>query len=86
MIPKYISKNFEVLQKAFDNNAACIMEVKDVKTKKKEYLICIHQHEPNASDGRTEEFIPVARIFKYTKNDIPFELYNPPIDDRKEEN
>lgn len=78
MIPEYIINNFNCLEEAFENNDVCIMECKDNKTGEDQYLICIHEYNPDAEAGKTESFFPFARIFKYDESDIPFDNYTPP--------
>jgi hypothetical protein len=83
MIPKYMSDNFKTLKKAFDNEAACLLEVKD-KDGKYVYVICAHNHLDDVDDGKTEELVPFGRMFTIKDGDDPYELYTFP--DEEEDN
>jgi hypothetical protein len=78
MIPDYIRKNFNTLDRAFKNGDACLMEVLD-EAGNARYLICIHQSDKKAKDGKTEELKPFARLFEYTEDDDPYKLFTPPM-------
>lgn len=77
MISDIMSKNFQTFITAIKANRVLLMEVTDNKTKELKYLISIHNTDLKAIDGKTEEFIPIARMFSYEDSDDPFKLYTP---------
>jgi hypothetical protein len=80
MIPDYIRSNFQTFCQAVKNGDACIVEVIDKETKLPEFLMCIHQTTPPDNEGKTEQLTPMARIFKLTEGDDPYDKYDPGLE------
>lgn len=69
MIPKPYRDNFDTLNQAFRDGAACLLECHDRTTGKPTYVICAVNHR-----GTDYELVPFARFF----DDNPYELLAPP--------
>jgi hypothetical protein len=71
MIPQPHKDNFNTLQQAFEDGAACLLECHERATGRPIYVIC-------AVNRRGEEFelLPFATLF----NDNPYELLSPPME------
>lgn len=76
MIPEYVKKNFETLQKGFKDGHVALFEAYDKRSGKPVYLICCHQSDKNAPDGKTEELVPFAKAFTFAGRDNPYKLYD----------
>jgi len=81
MIPEGVRKNFETLQRGFKDGNACLLEVYDKRSDKPVYVICCHHSDKNAPDGKTEELVPFAKVFKFDGRDDPYKLYNAKLDE-----
>lgn len=71
MIPQPHRDNFNILHRAFDDGAACLLECQERATGKPIYVICAVTHR-----GEHFELVPFAALF----NDNPYELLSPPTD------
>lgn len=72
MIPQTFRDNFNTLNRAFTDGAACLLECQEMHTGKPVYVICA----VNRSGGSDYELVPVARLI----DDNPYELLVPPGD------
>jgi hypothetical protein len=68
MIPKSIETNFDTLTRAFLSKDVALLEVKDKKTGKQEYVIVAVNKE-----GEGFQLVPFAVMV----NEDPFERYDP---------
>jgi uncharacterized protein DUF6117 len=69
MIPQPYRDNFNTLDRAFQDAAACLLECHKRATGKTVYVICAVNRR-----GADFEFVPFARLF----DDNPYELLTPP--------
>lgn len=69
MIPKPFCDNFNTLNRAFKDDAICLMECHERANGKPVYVICAVNRE-----GENYEFVPFARLF----DDNPYNLLTPP--------
>ncbi len=75
MIPQPYRDNFNTLNEAFTDGAACLLECRERVTGQTVYVICAVNRR-----GPDYEFIPFARLF----DDNPYELLTPPGDQEEE--
>ncbi len=68
MIPQPHRENFNTLNRAFADGAACLLECHDKATGNPVYVICAVNH-----DGQQFELVPFARLF----DSNPYELLAP---------
>jgi hypothetical protein len=71
MIPQPHRDNFNTLNQAFSDGAACLLECHERATGKPVYVICAVNHR-----GEDFELVPFATLF----NENPYELFSPPGD------
>ncbi len=71
MIPQPYRDNFDSLNRAFGDGAACLLECHERATGRPVYVICAVNRR-----GPAFELVPVARLF----DDNPYELLSPPIE------
>jgi hypothetical protein len=69
MIPQPYRDNFNTLNQAFSDGAACLLECHDRATGNPVYVICAVNHQ-----SPDYELVPFARLF----DDNPYELLAPP--------
>jgi hypothetical protein len=69
MIPQPHRDNFNSLNQAFSDGAACLLECRERATGRPVYVICAVNHR-----GLDYELVPFARLF----DDNPYELLAPP--------
>ena len=70
MIPQPHRDNFNTLNQAFSDGAACLLECHERATGKPVYVICA----VNRRSPEDYELVPFARLF----DDNPYELLAPP--------
>jgi hypothetical protein len=71
MIPQSHKDNFNTLNRAFTDGAACLLECHDRATGNPVYVICaVNRH------GEELELVPFARLF----DDNPYEMLSAPMD------
>jgi uncharacterized protein DUF6117 len=76
MIPQPHKDNFNTLNRAFTDGAACLLECHDRATGNPVYVICaVTRH------GEEFELVPFARLF----NDNPYEVLSAPMDTASEQ-
>lgn len=69
MIPQPYRENFNTLNQAFGDGAACLLECHERATGRPVYIICaVNRHGPDY------ELVPFARLF----DDNPYDLLTPP--------
>jgi hypothetical protein len=71
MIPQPYRDNFNMLHRAFEDGAACLLECHEQATGKPAYVICAVNR-----SGDVFEFVPFARLF----DGNPYELLSPPAE------
>jgi hypothetical protein len=71
MIPNPYRENFNTLHRAFDDDAACLLECDDLATGKPAYVICAVNRR-----GPDYELVPFARLF----DGNPYDQLSPPFD------
>jgi len=69
MIPQPYRDNFNTLNQAFTDGAACLLECRERVTGQVVYVICAVNRR-----GPDFEFVPFARLF----DDNPYDLLMPP--------
>ena len=69
MIPQPYRDNFNTLQQAFSNGAACLLECHERETGRPVYVLCAVNR-----SGTDYEMVPFARLF----DDNPYDLLAPP--------
>lgn len=69
MIPQPYRDNFNTLQRAFGDGAACLLECREQATDTPVYVICAVNRR-----GEEYELVPFAQLF----DDNPYELLSPP--------
>jgi hypothetical protein len=69
MIPQPYRENFDTLNQAFGDGAACLLECRERATGRAAYVICaVNRRGPDC------ELVPFARLF----DDNPYDLLAPP--------